>query len=103
MYKLIVFIPETALEVVKSALFDAGAGSIGNYQQCCWQVKGMGQFMPLSGSDPHIGTQDKLETVDEWRVEMVVDKDRITEVIAVLKQVHPYETPAYDVIEVQDL
>lgn len=103
MYKLIVFIPETALEVVKSALFDAGAGSIGNYQQCCWQVKGMGQFMPLSGSDPHIGMQDKLETVDEWRVEMVVDKDRITEVIAVLKQVHPYETPAYDVIEVQDL
>lgn len=103
MYKLIVFIPETALEVVKSALFDAGAGSIGNYQQCCWQVKGMGQFMPLSGSDPHIGTQDKLETVEEWRVEMVVDKDRITEVIAVLKQVHPYETPAYDVIEVQDL
>lgn len=103
MYKLTVFIPETALEVVKSALFDAGAGSIGNYQQCCWQVKGMGQFMPLSGSDPHIGTQDKLETVEEWRVEMVVDKDRITEVLAVLKQVHPYETPAYDVIEVQDL
>lgn len=103
MYKLTVFIPETELEEVKSALFDAGAGSIGNYQQCCWQVKGMGQFMPLSGSNPHIGTQDKLETVEEWRVEMVVDKDRITEVIAVLKQVHPYETPAYDVTEVQDL
>ena len=103
MYKLIVFIPETALEVVKSALFDAGAGSIGNYQQCCWQVKGMGQFMPLSGSNPNIGTQDKLETVEEWRVEMVVDKDRITEVIAVLKQAHPYETPAYDVIEMLDL
>ena len=103
MYKLTVFIPEAALEGVKSALFTAGAGRIGNYQQCCWQVKGVGQFMPLSGSSPHIGSQDKLETVEEWRVEMVVDKDSITEVIAALKQAHPYETPAYDVIEVLDL
>ena len=103
MYKLTVFIPESALEGVKSALFNAGAGRIGNYQQCCWQVKGVGQFMPLSGSNPHIGKQDKLEAVEEWRVEMVVDKDRITEVITALKQAHPYETPAYDVVEVLDL
>ena len=103
MYKLTVFIPEPALDVVKSALFAAGAGRIGNYQQCCWQVKGEGQFMPLSGSHPHIGKQDTLETVEEWRVEMVVDKNNILGVIAALKQAHPYETPAYDVIEVQDL
>lgn len=100
MYKLTVFIPEPALEKVKSALFAAGAGNIGHYQQCCWQVKGTGQFIPLSGSNPYIGAQDKLETVDEWRVEMVVDKERITKVITALKQAHPYETPAYDVIEV---
>ncbi|WP_182405981.1 YqfO family protein [Psychrobacter sp. GP33] len=103
MYKLTVFIPEAALEVVKSALFAAGAGSIGNYEQCCWQVKGAGQFMPLDGSNPHIGSQDNLETVEEWRVEMVVDEERIAEVIAALKQAHPYETPAYDVVEVLDL
>ena len=102
MYKLTVFIPDAALEPVKSALFAAGAGKIGNYEQCCWQVQGSGQFMPLAGSQPNIGAQDKLETVDEWRVEMVVATARIKAVIEALKQAHPYETPAYDVIEVLD-
>ena len=100
MYKLTVFIPEEALEQVKSALFAAGAGKIGNYEQCCWQVQGVGQFMPLIGSKPHIGTHDSLETVSEWRVEMVVATAMIDNVINALKQAHPYETPAYDVIEV---
>lgn len=58
--------------------------------------------MPLAGSQPNIGAQDKLETVDEWRVEMVVATARIKAVIEALKQAHPYETPAYDVIEVLD-
>lgn len=103
MYKLTVFIPEAALEPVKSALFAAGAGTIGDYEQCCWQVQGVGQFMPLAGSAPHIGTHDKLEEVDEWRVEMVVATANIAQVIEALKQVHPYETPAYDVIKVMDI
>ena len=102
MYKLTVFIPDTALEPVKSALFAAGAGKIGNYEQCCWQVQGSGQFMPLAGSQPHIGTQDTLETVEEWRVEMVVADAYIKPVIEALKQTHPYETPAYNVIQVLD-
>ena len=102
MYKLTVFIPDSALEPVKSALFAAGAGKIGNYEQCCWQVQGSGQFMPLAGSQPHIGTQDTLETVIEWRVEMVVADAHIKPVIEALKQTHPYETPAYDVIQVLD-
>ena len=103
MYKLTVFIPDDALDEVKSALFAAGAGTIGNYEHCCWQVQGVGQFKPLAGSTPHIGTQDSLETVDEWRVEMVVDDAVIHPVIAALKRAHPYETPAYDVIAVLDL
>ena len=102
MYKLTVFIPDEALDTVKSALFAAGAGSIGDYEQCCWQVQGTGQFMPLAGSAPHIGKQDSLETVDEWRVEMVVDDAAIVDSIAALKTAHPYETPAYDVIKVLD-
>ena len=102
MYKLTVFIPDAALEQVKSALFAAGAGTIGNYEQCCWQVQGIGQFIPLVGSQPNIGVHDKLETVDEWRVEMVVAIAYIKEVVEALKQAHPYETPAYDVIEVLD-
>ncbi|WP_367105007.1 NGG1p interacting factor NIF3 [uncultured Psychrobacter sp.] len=103
MYKLTVFIPEDALEPVKLALFAAGAGTIGNYEQCCWQVEGRGQFMPISGSTPHIGRQDELETVAEWRVEMVVREAVIQTVIAALKDAHPYETPAYDVIKVLDI
>ena len=102
MYKLTVFVPEAALEPVKSALFAAGAGTIGNYEQCCWQVQGIGQFMPLAGSDPHIGTQNTLEQVSEWRVEMVVDGGVIDHVITALRVAHPYETPAYDVIKVMD-
>lgn len=102
MYKLTVFIPDEALEQVKSALFAAGAGSIGDYEQCCWQVQGTGQFMPLAGSAPHIGKRDSLETVNEWRVEMVVDDAFITAAVIALKEAHPYETPAYDVIKVLD-
>lgn len=102
MYKLTVFIPNEALDKVKSALFAAGAGTIGNYEQCCWQVQGTGQFKPMAGSNPHIGAQDSLATVAEWRVEMVVEKAAIDTVIAALKQAHPYETPAYDVIAVLD-
>ncbi|MDN3399048.1 YqfO family protein [Psychrobacter sp. APC 3426] len=102
MYKLTVFVPDEALEQVKLALFAAGAGTIGNYESCCWQVQGVGQFKPLAGSNPHIGAQDRLEQVDEWRVEMVVATANITQVIKALKQAHPYETPAYDVIEVLD-
>jgi hypothetical protein len=102
MYKLTVFIPDEALDQVKSALFAAGAGSIGDYEQCCWQVQGTGHFMPLAGSKPHIGEQNSLETVDEWRVEMVVDGTFIAATILALKEAHPYETPAYDVIKVLD-
>lgn len=103
MYKLTVFIPEADLESVKEALFQAGAGQIGHYSHCCWQVKGMGQFKPMAGSNPHIGQHDQLEHVEEWRVEMVVAEEKIKTVIAALKQAHPYETPAYDVIKTIDI
>ena len=103
MYKLTVFIPDDALEAVKSALFAAGAGKMGAYEQCCWQIQGTGQFMPLAGSAPHIGKQDNLTTVTEWRVEMVVDDAFIAASVAALKKAHPYETPAYDVIKVLDM
>ena len=103
MYKFTVFIPESDLEKVKQALFKAGAGHIGNYSHCCWQVKGTGQFMPRSGSQPHIGKHNEVEKVAEWRVEMVVAEDKIRGVIEALKQAHPYETPAYDVIQVVDI
>ena len=103
MYKLTVFIPDTHVEAVKDALFEAGAGKIGHYACCSWQVLGQGQFMPTAGHHDFIGQTDRLETVPEWRVEMVVAAAVITDVMVALKQAHPYETPAYDVIKVENL
>jgi len=103
MYKIAVFIPEDHLEIVKSAMFSAGAGRIGNYDQCCWQVKGQGQFRALSGSNPYIGAQDALEYVDEYKVEMVCEEALLVAIIEAMKLSHPYEEPAYDVIALVDI
>ena len=102
MFKLCCYIPESHIESVKQALFDAGAGRIGNYEHCAWQVLGQGQFRPLAGSQPFIGTQDTLESVAEYRVEMVCADEVMGAVVAALRQAHPYEEPAFDVIRVED-
>ena len=103
MYKLVFFVPEPHLEEVKEAVFDAGAGRIGDYDHCCWQVMGEGQFRPLSGSDPFLGEQGKVTQVAEYRVEMVCEDRLIADAVDALKLAHPYEEPAYDVIKLVDL
>lgn len=84
-------------------MFLAGAGRIGNYDQCCWQVKGQGQFRPLDGANPYIGAQGAVEYVDEYKVEMVCEDSLLVAVIAAMKSSHPYEEPAYDIIQLFDL
>lgn len=101
MYKITFYVPESHLDIVKAALFVAGAGRIGNYDACAWQVKGQGQFRPLSGSRPFIGVLDRLETLDEYKVELVCGVAAIDAAIAALKQAHPYEEPAYDVVRLE--
>lgn len=93
--------PETHLEELKQAVFSAGAGRMGSYEQCCWQTKGQGQFRPLSGSQPHIGHQDSLSYVTEFRVELLVPESSINAVVSALREAHPYEEPAYDVIRLE--
>ena len=97
--QLFFYVPESHLEVVKHALFEAGAGKIGDYEQCAWQIAGMGQFKPLAGSQPFLGEQGALEQVKEYRVEMVFGRDKATKVLKALKHTHPYEEPAYGVLE----
>jgi hypothetical protein len=99
MYRINVYIPATHLGDVKQAMFDAGAGRIGNYDQCCWQVKGQGQFRPLTGSHAFIGKTDALETVEEFKVELVCEAAIAGQVITAMKAAHPYEEPAYDVYQ----
>ncbi|WP_210396481.1 YqfO family protein [Motiliproteus sediminis] len=103
MYKLCFFVPEAELELVKKAVFASGAGQIGNYDHCCWQVLGEGQFRPLQGSQPAIGALGSLERVPEYRVELVCDDDKIAAAVAALKRAHPYEEVAYDVIKLADI
>jgi len=103
MYKFVIFIPETHLEEVKEAIFTAGAGKIGNYDKCSWQTSGVGQFRPLEGSDPFLGSTGELEYVDEFRLEMVCEDHLISKAVAAMKEAHPYEEPAYDVWKLEDL
>jgi hypothetical protein len=103
MYKLCYFVPESHLEETKRALFLAGAGRIGDYDSCAWQCLGQGQFRPLDGSKPFLGQSGELETVSEYRVELVCKDSTIREAIAALKLAHPYEEPAYDVIRMENL
>ncbi|VVQ12223.1 GTP cyclohydrolase 1 type 2 [Pseudomonas fluorescens] len=102
MYKLSFFVPDSHVEVVKSAVFAAGGGRIGDYDHCAWQVLGQGQFRPLDGSQPFIGEAGQVEQVEEWKVELVVADELIRSVVAALKQSHPYETPAYEVWRLED-
>lgn len=102
MYTLFFFVPESHLETVKQAVFAAGAGALGEYQNCCWQVLGLGQFQPMAGSQPFIGTQGQLEKVAEWRVEMVVEAEHIKAAVTALKTAHPYEEVAYGVYALAD-
>ena len=103
MYKLCYFVPETHVEQTKQALFDAGAGRIGDYDCCAWQCLGQGQFRPLEGSDPFLGKAGAIESVDEYKVELVCADELIREALAALKRAHPYEEPAYEVYRMAEL
>lgn len=102
MYSIVFYVPATHVEEVKQALFDAGAGRIGNYRGCAWQVLGTGQFEPMAGSDPYLGRHHDLERVEEFRVELVCDDASIEPVIRALRAAHPYEEPAFHYWRVND-
>ncbi|MCH5149729.1 MAG: NGG1p interacting factor NIF3 [Spirochaetales bacterium] len=103
MYKLEFYVPENYCEEVKSAVFAAGAGTQGNYCQCCWQVLGDGQFLPMQGSKPFVGKVGVPEKVREMKVEMICDDEFIHDAVAALKKAHPYEEPAYSVLKISDI
>jgi hypothetical protein len=91
MFKIAFFVPESHKESVKNALFAAGAGRIGDYDSCCWEVLGTGQFRPLPGANPFLGEQGVLEQVAEYRVELVCEDALLYTVIDALRAHHPCE------------
>ena len=103
MYKIIFHVPVAHVEVVKNAMFAAGAGNIGAYSHCAWQTLGEGQFMPLEGSDPFIGEKNQIEKIPEYKVEMICDDKLIQSVITALKSAHPYEEPAYFITRMEKI
>lgn len=103
MYKLSFYVPESHLDVVKSALFAIGVGKIGHYDSCSWQSLGQGQFRAIEGSKPYIGQQGQLESVAEYKVEMVCADELIKNAIKVLIKAHPYEEPAYDLVKLVEV
>ncbi|MBX7431596.1 Nif3-like dinuclear metal center hexameric protein [Mycobacterium sp. Y57] len=99
--KWVVFVPAADAGAVRAAMFGAGAGQIGDYAQWSWTVPGTGQFLPLDGAAPAIGTVGSVEKVSEDRVEMVAPPARRAAVLAALRAAHPYEEPAFDIIALQ--
>lgn len=82
-------------------MFEAGAGRVGNYDCCAWQTRGEGQFRPLDGSMPFLGNQGQIETVIEYKLELVCEEPCLKAVIAALKRAHPYEEVAYTAIRTE--
>ncbi len=95
--KLTYYVPTADDTAVKKALYNAGAGEIGNYAQCSYTTAGQGTYTPLEGSDPYQGSVGTPESADELRVEMVFASHKQRAVEAALESVHPYETVAYDI------
>jgi len=95
--KLIVFVPAEALDAVRDALFDAGAGRIGDYTRCSWYTEGTGTFLGGDDTNPTLGERGREERVAELRLETVYPAERHDDVVAALRRAHPYEEPAFDV------
>jgi hypothetical protein len=100
--KLVWFVPAEALEATREAVFDAGAGRIGDYERCSWYTAGTGTFLGGEGTEPAVGESGREEHVPELRVEIVVPAHLLGDVVTALRRAHPYEEPAYDVYELVD-
>lgn len=97
MDKWVIFTPPADAEALRGALFNAGAGNVGDYSHCAWTIVGDAQFLPGDGTHPVIGTAGKLERVGEARVEVIAPAAIRARVLAAIRAVHPYEQPAIDV------
>jgi hypothetical protein len=102
-FKLVVFVPRESLDGVRNALFEAGAGRIGDYDRCSWYTPGTGTFRGGAGTSPAIGNAGREETVAELRLETVVPAEHAAAVVAALRAAHPYEEPAFELYALAEL
>lgn len=97
LYKVVVFAPHSHAEAVRDALFAAGAGHIGAYSECSYNLKGQGSFLPAAGTQPHVGQIGKRHYEEESRIETICEKWQLPAVLSAMVAAHPYEEVAYDV------
>jgi hypothetical protein len=102
MYKIIYFVPEEYKEKTKNALFAVGAGRYKNYECCSFESRGTGQFRPIKNANPYIGKQNTLTKITEYKVEMICPDIHLKKCIKTLKETHPYEEVALDVIKLKN-
>jgi len=96
-FKIVVFTPEDVADRLRSAMTDAGAGIIGEYTHCSFNLPGRGTFLGGSGSDPTVGRRGRLEHVNEIRMEMVASEDALADIRVAIERTHPYEEPAWEI------
>lgn len=101
--KVVVMVPVADTSRVLDAMAAAGAGAVGDYERCAWTVTGTGTFLPGQGAHPTIGTAGEVAVVAEDRLEMVAPRRSRTAVVAAMRRAHPYEEPAFDVLELASL
>jgi len=94
--KLVVFVPKDHHQKVLDAILNAGAGWIGNYSHCSFNIEGYGTFIPREGTEPYIGEQGKLSRAEEMRIETIVPQGVRNKVVQAMLRAHPYEEVAYD-------
>lgn len=100
--KIIVTIPINNVNEVRTAICNAGAGIIGNYTNCSMSTKCIGTFKPTGKANPYIGEQNKLEFVEEEKLEVICDITKVKQVLLNLREAHPYEEPEIDIIPLID-
>lgn len=94
--------PEADADKLRKAIGEAGGGKIGNYSNTSFSVRGVGRFLPQEGANPAIGQVGKLEEVAEERIEVTCERDKLGQVVAAIRQAHPYEEPAIDIYALLD-
>ncbi|MBY7143361.1 Nif3-like dinuclear metal center hexameric protein [Virgibacillus sp. NKC19-3] len=102
LYKIVVYVPTSHINEVREAFHTGGAGYIGNYSHCTFQAAGKGSFKPLEGTNPYIGNQNEVEKVDEFKIESIVQEEKLSQVIRAIIDAHPYEEPAYDIFPLEN-
>ncbi len=102
-YKLIFTVPLQSADAVRQAIGEAGAGKYPHYSFCTFSTKGIGRFKPEPGAHPAIGEVGKCEEVEEERVECQIDAEKVEDVLKALRQSHPYEEIAYDLLKLENL